>query len=286
MAVRRADFAGAWYPGRASECREMIQEFVGHTEPCPPGAEQTVGGIVPHAGWVFSGRIACRVIACLAGRTQADTCLIFGHHMHPGSPKVMMKEGHWATPLGELEIDQPLAEALAAEFDFEIETPSRYEPDNTIELQLPFVKHFFAQTRILPLGLPPKVESLAVARRAVALAQSLERRVVVLGSTDLTHYGYNYGFLPQGSGQGALTWVREVNDKRAVEHMEAMEAEALIHDAVTHHNVCCAGAAASAIQAAAALGASRGILLAYATSYDIRPDDSFVGYAGVVFSRG
>lgn len=284
MGVRRADFAGSWYPGRASECREMIQEFLGDTDPCPGGAEQSVGGIVPHAGWVFSGRIACRVIACLSRTAQADTCLIFGRHMYPENPNIMMKEGLWDTPLGELEIDEPLAGALAAEFAFELETPSRYEPDNTIEVQLPFVKHFFPQTRIVPLGLPPRAESLVIARRAVDLARSLDRQIVVLGSTDMTHYGYNYGFMPRGSGPEAVTWVREINDKRAVDLMATMEAEALIREALENRNACCAGAAASAMEAARALGAARGILSAYATSYDVRPDSSFVGYAGVVFS--
>jgi hypothetical protein len=50
-----------------------------------------------------------------------------------------MSEGSWATPLGDLEIDQELGKKLQAEFPFVVETATRYDQDNTIELQLPFI---------------------------------------------------------------------------------------------------------------------------------------------------
>src|SRR4030042_323617 len=59
MARRSADFAGSWYPGRDSECRRVIEEFSRSSVPCPSGA--TIGGIVPHAGGVFSGKITCNL---------------------------------------------------------------------------------------------------------------------------------------------------------------------------------------------------------------------------------
>jgi len=63
-----------------------------------------------------------------------------------------MIEGSWATPLGDLEIDQELGKKLHAEFPFVVETATRYDQDNTIELQLPFIKHYFPEAKILPPG--------------------------------------------------------------------------------------------------------------------------------------
>lgn len=285
MDVRRSDFAGSWYPAKKDECKRAIDTFSGSAVPCGGKDDVLVGGVVPHAGWVFSGRIACNVIKCLSERNGADTCLIFGRHLHPGARNFIMKEGRWETPLGELEIDREVAEKLVAEFPFQVETAARYEEDNTIELQLPFIRFFFPEVKIVPMGLPPVPRSLEIAKRAAEISKGLGRKTIVIGSTDLTHYGYNYAFSPKGTGPEAVKWVKEENDKRIVDLMARMDGEGVISDAARHHNACCAGAAASAIVAAKVLGARSADTLVYSTSYDVRPDSSFVGYVGIVFKK-
>ena len=283
MGMRRADFAGSWYPGSESDCRVTIEEFSDASIPCPDDIESVVGGIVPHAGWYFSGQIACNVIKCLNIKEDPDTCMIFGRHMHPGSDNIIMKEGQWATPIGALEIDTGLAARLTDEFIFTVETDSRYEQDNTIELQLPFIKYFFPQIKIVPISLPPKETSLEIAKRAAEISKSMGRRTIVLGSTDLTHYGYNYGYTPKGVGEDAVEWVKNVNDKRVVDLILEMDAKGVIQESLKNHNACCPGAAGAAIEAAKILGAKKGEKIIYSTSYDIRPNSSFVGYVGIVF---
>ncbi|MFP4036634.1 MAG: AmmeMemoRadiSam system protein B [Desulfobacteraceae bacterium] len=282
MTVRTSDFAGAWYPGSAAECRRLISSYVEAARPCPEG-KKLVGGIVPHAGWVFSGHIACNIIQCLAAVSDPDTVVIFGRHLHPRSGNYIMTEGSWATPLGDLVIDNDLAEGLVSEFRFTVETAAAHDQDNTIELQLPFIRYFFPQAKILPVGVPPAPESLGIGARTVDIAKELGRDVLVLGSTDLTHYGYNFGFAPKGVGSEAVSWVKNYNDRRVIDLMLAMDAEGVIAEGLEHQNACCAGAAAAAVAAAKRLGADRGVELAYATSYDIRPDTSFVGYVGILF---
>jgi len=280
--VRRADFAGSWYPGDESECRRTIESFSESSRPCPSHGD-AVGGIVPHAGWVYSGRIACNVIKCLKHHSEPDTCIIFGRHSHPGSGNFILARGNWATPLGDLEIDSELAAKLMEEFTFTVETCLRYEPDNTVELQLPFIKHFFPNTMILPIGVPPETTSLEMAARAAQISSHMGRKTVVLGSTDLTHYGYNYGYMPKGAGENAVEWVKNTNDKRVVDLMLEMDGEGVIQEARKSHSACCCGAAGAAIAAGKQLGAKRAEKIIYSTSYDIRPDSSFVGYVGVVF---
>lgn len=280
MDVRKAYFAGSWYPGSAAECRRQIAEFATPGLACPVPPQTALGGIVPHAGWAFSGKIGCNVIQCLR---PAETFILFGRHLHSASPNYIMAKGRWATPLGDLAIDEELAGALLEEFPFTVETASRYEPDNTIELQLPFIKYFSPASKILPLGVPPSQRSLELARRLMELAQGFKRQVAVVGSTDLTHYGYNYGFLPMGTGEKALRWVREVNDRRMIDLLLHMGAAEVIEEGLESQNACCAGAAACALTAAQAAGATQAALIHYTTSYDVHPDASFVGYAGIVF---
>ena len=283
MDARRSDFAGSWYPGNESDCKREIEAFVEHHIPCPNAEKGGIGGIVPHAGWYFSGKIACNVIQCLKNDSTPDTIVIFGRHLHPGGKNYIMSEGSWATPLGDLEIDHGLADSLISELPFVVETPSYYEQDNTIEVQLHFIKFFFPITRILPIGAPPALPSLKIGRRVAEISKSMGRKILILGSTDLTHYGYNYGHTPKGVGREAVDWVKNENDKRAVDLMMAMDAEGVVEESLKNHNACCSGAVAAAISAAKSLGAQEGKKLIYSTSYDIRPDNSFVGYVGIVF---
>ena len=281
--LRRAAFAGSWYPSSAAECDKEIKGFLAEGKKMDFPAGERVGGIVPHAGWFFSGSIACNVISCLKSDTSPDVFVVFGMHLHPDSPCMMMAEGAWETPFGEICVDEQLARELAKRFSFTLESPNSFTQDNTIELQLPFIKYFFDEVKIVTIGVPPAKSSLEIGRAVVDIANLLDLRIKVIGSTDLTHYGRNYGFVSEGAGPQALDWVRNQNDRRMIDLMLDMDAEKVITEALASQNACCAGAAATAIASAKHLGAHRAESIAYATSYDKSPGDSFVGYVGIVF---
>lgn len=283
MQPRQAAFAGSWYPGQAAACEREITSFLSHGENTPAAEQAWVGGIVPHAGWYYSGQIACNVIANLVSSNPPDVIVIFGMHLHPTSPAYIMSEGAWETPFGNLPIASSMAQNLTRAFDFEIETASRHHQDNTIELQLPFIKYFFKDVQIVPIGVPPSLSSLEIGRTVARLSAELNLTTRIIGSTDLTHYGVNYGFTPQGSGLSAVDWVRNTNDRQVIETMLAMDPDRVITEALASQNACCAGAAATALAAGKAMGSTKAEMLAYATSYDKSPGDSFVGYVGILF---
>jgi MEMO1 family protein len=133
-------------------------------------------------------------------------------------------------------------------------------------LQLPFIKYFFKDTKIIPIGVPPIKKSLEIGISAVKLANHYGVNIKIIGSTDLTHYGFNYGFTPKGTGQSALDWVQNENDRRLIDKMLVMEPEAILQEALTSQNACCAGAAATALAAGKQLGAKKAQAIAYATS--------------------
>ncbi|MGD8990669.1 MAG: AmmeMemoRadiSam system protein B [Desulfobacterales bacterium] len=281
--LRRAVFAGNWYPSSPVECEKEINGFIdaGRQLDLPSG--EWVGGIVPHAGWYFSGSIACNVINTLRSDDPPDVLVVFGMHLHPNDACVMMVDGAWETPFGELIVETQLAGELARQFSFTLESFDNFTQDNTIELQLPFIKYFFKNARIVAVGVPPAKSSLAIGQAVAEIAKRLNLNIKVIGSTDLTHYGPNYGFVSRGAGPPAVDWVRRQNDRRIIDLMLDMDAEKVIKEALASQNACCAGAAATAIQAAKYLGADRAESIAYATSYDKNPADSFVGYVGIVF---
>lgn len=282
MQIRRTQFAGSWYPANADACEARIREFLSEEISAPE--KPAVGGVVPHAGWVFSGGIACRVIHALAQGETPDTLLVFGMHMRPDFPPVIMPEGAWDTPFGPVPVDEDLARTVTGNFKVSTEAPNRFTPDNTIELQMPFVKYFFPEARVVAVGSPPNPVSIRIAESLVDAARAEGKRVRVVGSTDLTHYGTNYGFTPQGRGKDALEWVKTENDPKFIQTLTDMDPEAAIRQGLENHNACCAGAAAAAVAASRKLGAEAGKTVAYATSHDKNPGESFVGYTGVLFA--
>ena len=143
-------------------------------------------------------------------------------HLHSGSARYMMPEGNWETPFGPLAVDTDLANALTHRHTFQIETTTHYQQDNTIELQMPFIRYLFGDVRVVAMGVPPADETLSVARSVVDIARDQDLSIAVIGSTDLTHYGPNYGFTSQGSGEKAVQWVRDENDRRVIDAMLRM----------------------------------------------------------------
>jgi len=280
--IRSSVFANmGWYPVDSKECLKLIREWSATPVEVNSRDIKHLGGIVPHAGWYFSGEIAAAVFSCLSG-TMPELIVLFGKHLSPLSPHSIMIDGFWETPLGNIKIDSRIGAILADEYDFVVETASSFEKDNTIELQLPFIKHFFPEASLLPIGAPPTMKSLDIARRVGELCRRMDIQAVAIGSTDLTHYGPNYGFMPAGTGKEAVNWVVN-NDKRVIERICAMDAIGVMEEAAAHRNACCAGACASAVVMAGELGAHMGESIMYATSYDKSPGSSFVGYVGAVF---
>lgn len=284
MKTRRAMLSGTWYSGTASGCRKEIEFFIKNATVSPDPSGPVVGGIVPHAGWSYSGSIACDVIRLLSsGNSSADALVIFGTHLYPEAPITIMKEGAWETPLGNIAIHEPLARELILQAPFEIEAAHDDAPDNTIEVQLPLIKYFLPDIKIVPIGAPPSIKSIEMGTAAAAAARKMGLNIIVLGSTDLTHYGPNYGYTPKGRGKAALQWAREINDRSVIAAILSMDPLSVIRDAQQKHNACCAGAAAAALSAGKALGAVQSRLVTYASSHDKSPGESFVGYAGIVF---
>ena len=292
MGVKKMAFAGSWYPGSADQCRSAIERFcddpsIKENENLP---ENPVGGIVPHAGWIFSGKLACRVFSVLAhGGRVVDSIILFGVHMHAASPVYLLDCTAVDTPLGSIEIDRGLTEALArlaemAGVDLDQLDHNRFPEENTLELQYPFIKYFFPQVRLVVCAVPPSDAARALGVAAVEASRELGRSPVVVGSTDMTHYGPRFGFEPAGSGHSAFDWVAKENDAAAIEALTAMDERQIIFQGLTNHNMCCAGAACAAAAAAKAMGAVKGICLDYSSSFDpSQPVDDFVGYCGMLF---
>lgn len=286
MTMREPVVAGMFYPGEASECTREIEIYLSAVL-LPEEPFELVAGIVPHAGWAYSAATAAHVMAALADE-DPDTVVLFGAVHRWGIPgAAAYASGAWRTPLGALEVDAELAQAVLAATGFVRDVPAAHDEEHAIEVQLPFIKHLLPTARILPIAVPPIAEAPEIGRAVACAVQQLGRRVVALGSTDLTHYGPRYGLAPAGAGQAALDWTHE-NDRRVLALMTSLDAEGVLREVKAHHNACGAGAVAATIAYAQELGATEGLLLHYTTSHEVMPlgpARDLVGYGAVALAK-
>jgi len=256
------------------------------TDPSARHPAAARAAIAPHAGWIFSGRLAARSVAALV---DAQTVAVIGGHLPPSAAPLVATEDAFDTPLGPLEADgelrSALEAALAAAAGDRLGRRAVLRPDdvadNTVEVQLPLVKARFPAARLVWLRAPNGPAALTLGSALAAAAASLGRSVACLGSTDLTHYGPAYGFSPKGRGSAAESWVREVNDRGLIEALLALDPAEVLRRGEEEGSACSSGAAAAALSFALASGAKRAELLGYATSLEVHSDSSFVGYAAV-----
>jgi AmmeMemoRadiSam system protein B len=288
MSQRRPYVAGRFYPDSEEGCKEQIEECLRIPLEVPvPG--EIVAGLVPHAGWVFSGAVAAKVFSTMRTGIAPETFVFYGAvHTWGVSRPTVWARGSWLSPLGEVEIDESAAAMIleAARYDL-VEDPRAHANEHSIEVQVPFIQHLFPKAKIVPVLVPPNVEAIHVGREIGEAILQTEKAIAVIGTTDLTHYGRNYGFTPGGVGREGLKWTRK-NDARIIDLILEMKEEEVLAEAASHRNACGAGAIAATIASAKALGAREGTLLEYTTSADVMPQwntSDAVGYAAIVFSR-
>jgi MEMO1 family protein len=291
MQKRKPIVAGQFYPGSGDKCVDEIKQCLKEATLNMPLPEKIVAGLVPHAGWAFSGPTAAIVFAAIKQKhPKVDTFVIFGAaHGYMGHPPAVYDKGSWVTPLGEILIDEALADAII-ESKTAISDRNAHDSEHSMEVQVPFIQYLFPSAKILPILTPPDENAISLGEIVGSIISSDdERKIVCLGSTDLTHYGPRYGFAPMGTGKDALKWAMEVNDKQFIDCSLKMQPDKILENAEENYNACGAGAAAATVAAAKALGKKKGILLAHTNSNEIMlrkmgsAGRESVGYAAIVF---
>ncbi len=291
MEVRKPAVAGQFYNDNRDLCLGELQECLSARTLEVDLPDNIVAGIVPHAGWAFSGDLAGLVFSAIKrGHEKVDTFIIFGAaHRYLGRNAVIFDRGRWQTPLGEVEIDEELAGRIL-EIDCVCSGTEPHHGEHSIEVQVPFIQYLFEGARIIPVIVPAADFDLRLGTEVGdIIAESKEKRIVCIASTDLTHYGPRYGFSPQGTGAEAIQWAKEVNDMEFIDLALKMESAGVLEVAEENMSACGAGAAAAVIAAAKAMGKKEGILLGHTHSDEVlweqygRHSEESVGYAAIVY---
>ncbi len=286
MSTRRAFRAGTFYPDNKKEVENQLGNILADVENTI-STNAKYGGIVPHAGWVFSGSTAMKVYYAIKNNygDDIDTFIIFGAVHVPGvNHASLYPSGFWQTPLGEVPVDEDLAKIILKNTSIQ-RNESAHSMEHSIEVQIPIIKYLFPNSKILPIMTPPKDKMKNIGMDIGKIIKSSDNNIMIIGSTDLTHYGPRFGMTQGGLGKEGLEWMKK-NDRRIIEIMVNMNLDKIISETQKNRNACGGGAILASLSAFKELGIEKGMVLGYTTSYDERPfgePSDAVGYAGIVY---
>ena len=263
MTVRLPAVAGSFYPEKAETLRRDLDALI-------PAAkkERALALIAPHAGYVYSGRVA----GAAFGRVDVprDVVILCFNHHGAGSDFAVWPEGSWRTPLGDADVNADLARAIKDAFlpaDFD---EAGHQDEHSGEVQVPFLQRLRQDVRIAPVAL-----SIGHDDRSIAQLRAFGKALAgvpgdFLASTDLNHY------------EDQKTTVEK--DEAAIRAIEALDEAALVREVRSREISMCGFAPTLAtIAYARAKGATRATTVAHATSGDVSGDyDRVVGYVGMV----
>jgi AmmeMemoRadiSam system protein B/AmmeMemoRadiSam system protein A len=230
--VRPAVFAGQLYPADPVQLAAEIDGYLAAAAPAHPPSGRIVGLIAPHAGYAYSGRTAAAAYAFVRGRAVDTVVIISPSHRFAFEGLSVWPAGGFETPLGVARVDAGLAKEIARASG-SVFLPGAFSEEHAIEVQVPFVQRALPGAAIVPIVMGSQTRS-TIRTLAAALAKTcLDRKVVVVASTDLSH------FLPKARAQAT--------DTETAALVQAMKTETLIRKTEAGDNIMCGGGPVAAL---------------------------------------
>ena len=277
--IRKPAVAGLFYEKDPEMLRKQIEWCFEHN--LGPGSIPEIGNqrnikgvVAPHAGYIYSGPVAAHSYYDIAEDGFPETYIVLcPNHTGLGSGVSTMNQGTWETPLGQVEVDGKFADLLIEKTGIMDSNPDAHLREHSAEVQLPFLQYLNPEFKFVPvtMWMQDLQTSMEIGVSIAEAAEELNRDVVVIASTDFTHY--------QPKKQAYL------QDIQVIDAIEAMDEKRMMN-VVAEQNVtmCGYGPVAATMVAVKQMGASRAELKKYATSGDTTGDNSsVVAYASMVF---
>ncbi len=269
--VRPPAVAGQFYPEDPDELTALVRGFL---KDVPAEGRVVRGAMVPHAGLVYSGGCAAQVLGRIAFPPVA--VILAPNHSGAGHPgrAALWGAGAFETPLGLVPIAESLARRLASSSDLVVEDRLAHRSEHAVEVQLPFLQLLAPRLAIVPLVLAwddwPR--SRLLAQRLAAVIATWPAEVLLLASSDMTHY--------EPANLAAQ------KDRAALAHLERLDGEGLLHLCRTNRITMCGRAPAAVVaETTRLLGGTTGTVVDYRHSGLVSGDhDRVVGYAGVLMA--
>jgi MEMO1 family protein len=228
-------------------------------------------GLVPHAGYQYSGHVAGAVFAKIA--LPRNIVILGVRHFPRGNSAAILTQGAWRTPLGDAEIDEKLAQSIQRACPLLVEDAVAHSGEHSLEVQVPFLQVLVPGFSFAPIALGTiRFEELVSVGEGIGrVLASAPEEVLLLTTSDLNHYE------DDATTRG--------KDAKALDRLLSLDARGL-YDVCRNQEIsmCGLGPAVAMLTALKSLGATQADLVRYATSGDVSGDRSaVVGYAGMIF---
>ena len=276
MRDRPTAVAGTWYPGNPGA---LIRDVDDYLAAAAVDAGSEVRAIIsPHAGLMFSGPVAAWAYKAAAAGSYEAAILVGPSHFVGFDGVAVWPGGCFESPLGPARVDEALAAAI-------LESPIAHERDaahrreHSLEMQLPFVRRLFPDLPIVPIVVGYQVRETIDALGALLAEAARDRNVLLVASTDLSHY-FDAATADRLDGR-----VRDLVKTFDVDGLVDVYEQYPEHER-GRYVACGGGAAIAVMRAAQRLGAPAGRVLHYAHSGHVSGDDTaVVGYLAAAFGR-
>jgi hypothetical protein len=272
---RRAAVAGSWYPDDPAVLGAAVDACLEGGRPAPA---PLVGLVAPHAGLAYSGSIAGAAYASLRGQAPEAIVLVGPSHYVPFDGVAVWPEGRFDTPLGALAVEAGIAGHLLAHCPAAVDLPAAHAREHSLEMQLPFLARCCPDAPIVPVVMGWQERDTIRALADGLVAACAGRRVVLVASSDLSHFF------------DAATAARL--DRRSARLVAALDDEGVLAEleAYPPHErgrfvMCGGGPVVAVMRAARALGAEAARVLRLGHSGEVSGDvERVVGYMAAVFT--
>jgi len=265
--------AGMFYPDNPDDLTRMVDEHLKEAE-VPPIEGQIIALIVPHAGLVYSGRIAAHSYKLLENSGVDKVILCGPSHRHRFDGVSVYGPGiEWSTPLGTVKCNDRLCQEILENDDIFQEVPEAHRQEHCLEVQLPYLQRVLDDFTIVPMVMGrPDMQSVNILAETLS-SLDINEHTVLVSSTDWQHYK------PAAEG-----WEY---DSVGLDCLENLDPDRLARNLAQGKTEMCGGAPAVAvIKAAMAQGADKVKILKYGDSGDVSGDkSSVVSYVAAVLYR-
>src|SRR5436309_7941914 len=277
--VKEPHLAGRWYPAAPAALARRVEELLAAGGSPRPGV---VAVVVPHAAYEYSGPTAARAFAAAGAGVRSAIVLAPSHFTGFRGAAVLPMRGY-RTPLGVVPIDTAATAALARA-PLVRPNPAVFMREHALEIQLPLLQGLAPECALVPL-LVGSLEPGDAAALAGVLRPLLAPGTLLVASSDLTHYGRRFDYLPVPPID-AVTVAAAVRrmDEGALERIVALDADGFAASVARTGATICGRHPIEVLLRALPAGA-RGERLAYTTSLEVSGDyEHTVSYAAVAFA--
>jgi len=187
--TRRAEFAGKFYAAGTEELQKEVKLFCQEGKPPLFPQKQPLALIVPHAGYIFSGKVAASGYnQLLPDQLPERVFILVSSHQYRFPGVSVFTSGNYETPLGPVQVDSLTGESLLKSDHLFINREEYHLREHSLEVQLPFLQHILGnQLRIVPLvlGIHDPEECRKLSK---ALQPWFNNKNLFVISSDFSHY--------------------------------------------------------------------------------------------------